>query len=273
MPDPATPLLDVLADATRRTIFESLAARAQTVGEITSALPVSQSAVSQHLGAMSHAGLVRGERHGRHVVYAVRPEALAALRDYYRSLAELAGLAAAADEHDHVDTALQRWGELWPEFDAATVALIARLLLVGRLMDGLTSRTAARHGIAKMDVIILGTLRRLGPPHQSTATELSKIAVLSPPGMSQRLGWLEQQGLVRRLPSPDDGRASVVRLTAKGIAVNDRVVREQMGGNYAAFFQLPQAERQQLARSLRRLLRRLEDAAPPPARRTRIARD
>jgi DNA-binding MarR family transcriptional regulator len=259
MNTPASSLLHALADPTRCALFESLAQRPQTVGEVAAPLPVSRSAVSQHLKVLREAGLVEGRRAGREVVYAASAEALVTLAAHFRALGDHAGLPPDdADEHDHVDQALQRWRELWPEYDTATVALIARLLLIGRLMDRLTGRTAAHHGISRVDIIVLGTLRRIGPPHESTATELSKTAVLSLPGMSQRLDHLERRGLVKRLPSPQDGRASVVRLTAKGIALNDRVVREQMGENFTAFFELPQTERAQLARSLRRVLRRLE---------------
>ncbi len=256
-----TGMLQTLADATRRILFESLAQKAQTVGEVATLVPVSRSAVSQHLKVLSQAGLVQGQRNGREVVYAAQPDALRRLAGHFRALAEVGGdaaLSAEADERDHVDTALERWRDLWPEYDAPTVALIARLLLIGRVMDRMSARSAAHHGISRVDVIVLGTLRRIGPPHESTATELSKTAVLSLPGMSQRLDHLERSGLVKRLPSAQDGRASVVRLTAKGIAVNNRVVHEQMGGNYAAFFELPLPERAQLARSLRRLLRQLE---------------
>jgi len=264
-------LLQILADPTRCAVLESLMQGPQTVGQIAAPLPVSRSAVSQHLKVLSDAGLAEGRRSGREVIYRVRPATVGRLEEHFRVLHEQALAAqdqppADTDERDHVDAALERWRELWPEYDAATVALIARLMLIGRVMDKLGSRSAAHHGISRTDIIVLGTLRRLGPPHESTAAELSRIAVLSPPGMSQRLDLLERRGLVKRLPSPQDGRASVVRLTAKGIAVNDRVVREQMGGNYAAFFELPQPERAQLARSLRRLLRKLEVSAAPRRR-------
>jgi DNA-binding transcriptional ArsR family regulator len=70
----------VLADPTRRTIFERLAERPSAVGELASDLPVSRPAVSQHLKALKDAGLVVDIRSGKHRIYQVDPDGLAALR-------------------------------------------------------------------------------------------------------------------------------------------------------------------------------------------------
>jgi DNA-binding transcriptional ArsR family regulator/uncharacterized protein YndB with AHSA1/START domain len=70
----------VLGDRTRRTIFERLADRAQTVGELAAELPVSRPAVSQHLKVLKDAGLVVDQPVGSRRVYRVNPDGMAALR-------------------------------------------------------------------------------------------------------------------------------------------------------------------------------------------------
>lgn len=55
---PAAPVFAALGDPMRRTIYERLAARPQTVGELAAHLPVSRPAVSQHLRALRLARLV-----------------------------------------------------------------------------------------------------------------------------------------------------------------------------------------------------------------------
>ena len=72
---------DALADGTRRTIVECLADRPQSVGELASGLPVSRSAVSQHLKILKDAGLVSERPEGTRRIYRLNPVALAALRD------------------------------------------------------------------------------------------------------------------------------------------------------------------------------------------------
>ncbi len=70
----------VLGDHTRRAIFEQLADRPQTVGELAAGLPVSRPAVSQHLKVLKDAGLVVDQPVGTRRIYRVHPEGLAAFR-------------------------------------------------------------------------------------------------------------------------------------------------------------------------------------------------
>ena len=69
-----------LADPTRRTIFELVAARPRAVGELAEELPVTRPAVSQHLKLLKTAGLVRDTAEGTRRIYRVDPNGLAELR-------------------------------------------------------------------------------------------------------------------------------------------------------------------------------------------------
>lgn len=70
----------VLGDHTRRSIFERLADRPRTVGELAAELPVSRPAVSQHLKVLKDAGLVVDQPVGNRRIYRVDPDGAAALR-------------------------------------------------------------------------------------------------------------------------------------------------------------------------------------------------
>ena len=72
--------LTALADPTRRAVFEKLRHGPMAVGELARGFPVSRPAISQHLGALKTAGLVRDVRQGTKRIYAVRPESLNELR-------------------------------------------------------------------------------------------------------------------------------------------------------------------------------------------------
>ncbi len=71
-----------LGDPTRRAIFERLADRPRSVGELARELPVSRPAVSQHLKVLKDARLVVDQRVGTRRVYQVDPEGLRLLRGY-----------------------------------------------------------------------------------------------------------------------------------------------------------------------------------------------
>jgi DNA-binding transcriptional ArsR family regulator len=75
-------VLVALAEPTRRQVLDELRTGPRSVGEITAAVPVSQSAVSQHLRVLREAGLVRERRDGTRRLYRVDPDGLGALRAY-----------------------------------------------------------------------------------------------------------------------------------------------------------------------------------------------
>lgn len=76
-PEPARLLADTmqaLATPSRVRILGALALGPCSVGEITVAVDMEQSAVSQQLRVLRHLGLVVGERRGRQVIYALHDE-------------------------------------------------------------------------------------------------------------------------------------------------------------------------------------------------------
>ena len=92
-----------LADGTRRAIVASLADGPRAVGELAAGLPVSRSAVSQHLKILKDAGLVSEQASGTRRIYRLNPMAVAALRDqldafWRRALESYADVAGQAEE-------------------------------------------------------------------------------------------------------------------------------------------------------------------------------
>jgi DNA-binding transcriptional ArsR family regulator len=91
-----------LADDTRLALVARLAEGPRAVGQLAAGLPVSRSAVSQHLKILKDAGLVEDVAEGTRRIYRLNPVALAALRDqldmyWQRALAGYAEAAAAPD--------------------------------------------------------------------------------------------------------------------------------------------------------------------------------
>jgi DNA-binding transcriptional ArsR family regulator len=94
-----------LADGTRRAIVDRLAEGPQAVGQLAADLPVSRSAVSQHLKVLKDAGLVSERAVGTRRIYRLNPMAVAALRDqldtfWQRALASYVDVAEQATEED-----------------------------------------------------------------------------------------------------------------------------------------------------------------------------
>ncbi len=94
---------NALADGTRRAIVSRLAEGPQAVGQLAAELPVTRSAVSQHLKILKDAGLVSERAVGTRRVYRLNPAAVAALRDqldtfWQRALASYVDVAEQATE-------------------------------------------------------------------------------------------------------------------------------------------------------------------------------
>ena len=92
-----------LADSTRLAIITRLADGPMAVGKLADGLPVSRSAVSQHLKVLKDAGLVSERAAGTRRVYRLNPTAVAALRDqldtfWQRALASYVDVAEQAAE-------------------------------------------------------------------------------------------------------------------------------------------------------------------------------
>jgi DNA-binding transcriptional ArsR family regulator len=78
-------VLAVLADPTRRQVFERLRAGPRPVNALASGLPVSRPAVSQHLKVLREAGLVEERSEGVRRIYSLRREGLMELREWLDS--------------------------------------------------------------------------------------------------------------------------------------------------------------------------------------------
>ena len=75
-------IFKALADPTRRAIFEKLAGGAMNATALRHGMVISQPAMSQHLAVLRSARLVREERQGRFVNYAVNPDGLGRIAEW-----------------------------------------------------------------------------------------------------------------------------------------------------------------------------------------------
>jgi DNA-binding MarR family transcriptional regulator len=266
----AASIIAALADPTRRSILERLGEGARSVGEIAAGLPVTRSAVSQHLGVLKDTGLVRESRAGRRVIYALQPGAFDTAVGYLDALHAAATVAESgpapaavvgdappdrgSGQTDSVERTLERWSIAYPEIDSGAVALITRLQLVARLAEQVLARKTARHRINPAEFRLLGTLRRIGPPHESTPSELARVSLISAPGIVKRVDRLERLGLVARRPHPTDGRSSHVSLTPRGVSTVDSITRRHLPDTYAVAFRLSLTDRTRVNDVLQRLV-------------------
>lgn len=258
--------LGLLADPIRRGIIDLLLAGPLHVNAIAAELPVTQSAVSQQLAKLREAGMIRPERQGKFVVYGVNPPAMKRLvgqldtwreRVALRAKASGINLEEARAATDVVDDKMDTWADQWDQHDPLTVGILLRLHLITRALRKNLAKVTARFGLNGSELRLLGLLERIGPPHASTLSELSKMALVSVPAVSKHVARIEGEGWIIRMPNPEDDRSSLIQLTDKGRRLLHRVMDYQRRHDLYPIYDLPKEKRLAMAGMTRELLKKL----------------
>ena len=171
----------------------------------------------------------------------------------------MSSYSCQAVEHDKLDELAEQWSQQRPDLDDVSVmALVGRLLVVAALIRKRLDGFAAEHGVQVGEADVLFTLRRAGEPFRLAPSRLTGSLLVTSGTMTNRLDRLEQRGLIRRRPNPADRRGLDVELTAKGRKLTDRAIAEHVANEQAMLAPLSPTERDQLARTLRKLLAHLQ---------------
>lgn len=161
----------------------------------------------------------------------------------------------AGQLEDHVDRLLAQIAELGVvDIDPDVEGIVDRIGSIHRRMKKAQEATLREHGLTPEEWGVLTTLRLGKDACRSSPGELASDLEISSGAMTSRLDRLEEAGLVRRLPDPEDRRGIVVELTDKGRESWDTSANVQ--GRREAFFArtLTKDEQRQLNELLRKLL-------------------
>ena len=184
-------------------------------------------------------------------------------------MSELQGsqLLRPSDEGDHVDRVRAQWRDARPDLDTESFAIVGRLGRATAYIDAAISAWLADFDLTRASWDVLASLRRSGPPHRLSPTQLYRSAMRSSGAMTHRLAALERDGLIGRVPDPADGRGMLVELTPSGVALVDEVAPVHLANEAELLAALSPDEQRALAASLRTLLLALErrHATPPPS--------
>lgn len=172
-----------------------------------------------------------------------------------------------ADNGDHVDQVRAQWAAVRPDLDTSPIAVIARLGRATAYTDTGINAGLAEFGLTREAWDVLASLRRTGPPHRLSPTQLYQALMRSSGAMTHRLTSIERAGLIKRVADPDDGRSVLVELTRKGVRLVDRVAPLHLANEQRLLAALTEDERQKLAELLRKLLHsyEAEQLVPPPS--------
>jgi len=156
---------------------------------------------------------------------------------------------------DRARRAREEWQRERPDIDANVMALVGRLLEATHLLERhWFLPLAAQFELHQGEFDVIATLRRSGHPYAMTPTELHEGLMLSSGAMTSRLDRLERKGLIERVPSPNDRRSTLVRLTPAGLALIDKMLPLHVANEQQALSSLTQKEQGQLDALLAKLI-------------------
>jgi DNA-binding MarR family transcriptional regulator len=155
-----------------------------------------------------------------------------------------------------------------PDIDTEGMAIFGRIYRLAIRIAPHMEALFARHELERGEFDVLATLQRSGRPYRLSPTALYTSLMVSSGGLTHRLKRLEAAGLIRRIPSPDDGRSLIVELTEAGYARASAAFAEDMRLEAGWLAALPPERRRELADLLRELSFAVptyekENGAPP----------
>jgi len=152
-----------------------------------------------------------------------------------------------------------QWRQCCPELDTSSMEIAGRILLAASLLQTRLEPVFKRHGVSSGGFDVLATLRRQGSPFELSPTILYKELLITSGTMTHRLNTLEKQGLIERVTHPSDRRGLLVRLTKKGVALTNKLVREHLENERELFVSIPSKDAHALTKILGTWIESLEE--------------
>jgi DNA-binding MarR family transcriptional regulator len=154
---------------------------------------------------------------------------------------------------DRVAHLIRDWRRERPDLDVAPMAIVGRILHLGRRLESRANRILKPYGISYTDLDVLATLRRTGTPYCLTPTALCAAVLVTSGTMTACLDRLDRAGFVARQPSSADRRSRAVALTPEGRRLVDEAIAVRFAEAGEAVAPMKASERKTLALLLARL--------------------
>jgi DNA-binding MarR family transcriptional regulator len=159
---------------------------------------------------------------------------------------------------DEVDELVAAWRAERPDLDVEPLQVLSRVTRLAIHTDRARRAAFASHGLEPWEFDVLAALRRHGPPYQLSPGALLRTTLVTSGTMTNRIDRLEEAGLVRRAPDPQDKRGVLVTLTTTGRSRADAALADLLAAEQDLLAGLSPIDRRTLAGLLRVLLAPLD---------------
>ncbi|GHP01011.1 MarR family transcriptional regulator [Reticulibacter mediterranei] len=162
------------------------------------------------------------------------------------------------DNEDQVSRILKQWAEERPDLDVSPMGIIGRISRLSLTMSKELELVFTQFCLYRWSFDMLATLRRSGAPYRLSPSALFRLTMVTSSTMTNRIDRLEEKGLVRRVPDPEDRRGLLVELTEQGRELIDTVLPAHVANEERILKALSKEEQHTLATLLGKLLSSLE---------------
>ncbi len=172
-------------------------------------------------------------------------------------------MAETETEQDHVDRFLDTLRDRLPELDLAVEGIVDRINGLNRRFHRTLELTLADQGLTVEEWSVMNKLHQAGPSFSLSPGQLARRLELTSGAMTARLDRLEEAGLVRRSPDPDDRRGLKIGLTDAGRRKYQEAIGAQAEKEAFVAAALTDQEKDELNALLRRLMLQFERNVDP----------
>ena len=158
---------------------------------------------------------------------------------------------------DEVDRLIADWKRERPDLDISPFAVLSRISRISRNLD--IARRDAFADLETWGFDVLAALRRAGDPYQLSPGALMQETMVTSGTITNRLDRLEELKLITRQQDPNDGRGSLVTITALGITKVDAALDQLLANERTFLVNLNTNDREELAHLLSKLAANFDD--------------
>ena len=125
-------------------------------------------------------------------------------------------------ESQYATKLVDSWARRLPDVDASVVPLFSMATALGRQIELYLESVLKPQGFQLSDYRVLAALFT-SESGGMTPVQLNTILRQTSAGITKTITRIEDRGLVRRSPNPDDSRSVIIELTEKGVAEIERL--------------------------------------------------
>jgi MarR family transcriptional repressor of emrRAB len=170
---------------------------------------------------------------------------------------------------NEVETAVLRSASFFKEIPASETLILRLMVLLGREISALLEEILKPRGLYETDYRTLMMLISQ-PDGVAHPSDLCADVAQSPANMTRVADGLYERGLITRVPSEEDRRRTILRITPAGETLVRTLLPDTTERVRTIFAEMPQAIRDALLEQLRTIVMRIDlcahgNAAAPPA--------